>query len=68
MTFYLSHSVKFSGMIERNLGLLCFVMIFIMVASLHKPWLCMTITTMVLHPLKLCLAVGMVMANLRPVI
>lgn len=44
MTFSLSHSVKFSGMIERNLRLLCFVMIFIMVASLHKPWLCVTIT------------------------
>lgn len=53
MTFFLPHSVIFSGMIQRILCLLCFIVIFIMVADLHKPWICVTIPTMVLHPLKL---------------
>lgn len=53
MTFSLPHSVKFSGMVQRSLCLLCFFGIFVMVVGLHKPWICVTISTMVLHPLKL---------------
>lgn len=53
MTFSLPHSVKFSGMVQRSLCLLCFIGIFVMVVGLYKPWICVTISTMVLHPLKL---------------
>ncbi|XP_009584192.1 PREDICTED: guanine nucleotide-binding protein G(olf) subunit alpha, partial [Fulmarus glacialis] len=39
-----------------------------LVTGLHKAWICVKITTMALHPLKLYPAVALVLANLKHVI